>query len=102
MPKHNKDGKVNCLHTSPSASYGRVGSPENLIISEKHLCEKPHHNLLKYMYRDNSCYLEKINRAASPSRSRYGGARPASLPQAGTPAAVSVFASSFSKFNLDE
>jgi len=45
------------------------------------------------VYRDNSCHREKINRAASPSRSRYGGARPASQPVAGIPAAVWVFAS---------
>ena len=39
-------------------------SPDNFVISSKSLCEKLNSTYQNFVYRDKSCYRDKVNRAA--------------------------------------
>ena len=68
----NTDGMGNCLR-----------QPGQLLNRQGELCEQLHHHLSNFVYRDNSCCQDKVNRAA------------------GLRSAVMVFASPLRQFYRD-
>ena len=52
------------LHITRMVWVIAFSSPDSLVISSISLCDQNYFHLLKFRYRDKSCYRDKVNRAA--------------------------------------